>query len=83
LAVEVDPEADAVLGDVAGVVILLVRAGATAGPEIFHPRGFEGGGFHSPDDLAESNIGHGVFAKKQVGAPEFPAGPAEILEVVH
>jgi hypothetical protein len=28
-------------------------------------------------------MGHGVFAKKQVGGPEFPAGAAEILEVIH
>jgi len=81
--VEVDAEADTVLGGVAGVVILLLGTGTTAGPKIFHPGGLKRGSLHGPDDLAESNMGHGVFAKEKIGSPEFPAGAAEILEVIH
>ena len=83
LAVEVDAEADAVLGDVAGIMVLLLGTGAAAGPEILHPGRFEGGGFHGADDLAEPDMGHGVFAEEQIGGPELPTGPAEILEVIH
>lgn len=83
LAMEVNTEADAVVGDITGIVILGIRRSATPSPKIFHPRGFERGSFHGADDLAESDMGYGVFAKKQVGSPEFPAGPAEVLEVIH
>ena len=83
LAVEVNAETDAVLGDIAGIMVLLLGTGAAAGPEILHPGRFEGGGFHGPDDLAEPDMGHGVFAEEQIGGPELPAGAAEILQMVH
>jgi hypothetical protein len=28
-------------------------------------------------------MGHGVFAEEQIGGPEFPAGAAKILEMIH
>ena len=83
LAVEVDAEADAVLGDVAGVVILSLRGGSAAGPKILHPGRFKRWSFHGADDLAEADMGNGVFAEEEIGGPEFPAGAAEVFEVIH
>ena len=83
LAVQVDAEADAILGDVAGVVILLFWAGAAASPKIFHPGRFKRGNLHGANDLAEADVRHRIFAQEEVGGAEFAAGPAEILDVVH
>lgn len=80
---EVDAEADAFSGDVAGVVILGFWEGAAAGPKILHPGGIKRGGFHCPDGFPDPNKRNRVFTEKQVRGPEFPAGPAEILEMIH
>ena len=76
-------EADTFLGNVAGIVILGFSWGAAAGPEVLHPGGFKEGGLHGADDLAQPDMGHGVFAEKKIGSPQFPTGPAKVLDLIH
>jgi hypothetical protein len=62
--VEVDAEADTVLSNIAGVVVLFFRACTASGPEVLHPGRLERRCFHGPDDLAEADVRDGIFAKE-------------------
>ena len=83
LAMQIDAETHAFLGDVTGIVVLGLGRSAAPGPEVFHPGWLQGRDFHGADNLSQPDMGNGVFAEQEVGGPEFPACPAEILEIVH
>jgi hypothetical protein len=83
LAVEVNAEADAVLGDVAGIVILSFGRGTAACPEVFHPSSLERGCFHGSNGLAQPHIRNSVFAEEEIRGPKLTASTTEFLNLVH
>jgi len=83
LAMKVDAETDAFLGDITSIVVLGLGRSAAPGPKIFHPGGLQGWNLHGADDLPQPNLWNRIFTQQKISATKVPAGPAEVLNLIH
>ncbi|NBU72243.1 MAG: hypothetical protein EBS53_12500, partial [Bacteroidetes bacterium] len=74
---------DAFLGDITSIVVLGLGRSAAPGPKIFHPGGLQGWNLHGADDLPQPNLWNRIFTQQKISATKVPAGPAEVLNLIH